>query len=122
MFESDNDDPQSGPTVNENPAAQFLGNEMESTPSPTPAAVIPDPAIPRHVETVTVALSRDKESEALAEGLVNIGNTPINIPDLEGQLAGFELTAEEAGTLVTQFRQYKFFVEKGQATPPVFIS
>lgn len=72
-------------------------------------------------ETPNVVLSKDREEDALPEGLTNIGTVGIILPDVEAQKAGFYLPQEQASRLVSQFRQFKFLVKKGQDTPSVRI-
>ncbi|MEP6756382.1 MAG: hypothetical protein ABJA67_12835 [Chthonomonadales bacterium] len=71
--------------------------------------------------TPNVVLSKDREHEAVPEGLTNIGTVGIVLPSIEIQMTGFYLPQDEASRLVSQFRQYKFLVNKGQATPAVRI-
>lgn len=59
-----------------------------------------------------VRLASSKKSEALPEGLCNIGMGSVTIPSSEKQLAGFYV--EDPGLLVAQFPQYKFVQEKGR--------
>lgn len=115
-------------------AAHFLGIQEdpmlvfhEDTTSPAPAALTQ----PETSETQlskddgtkrpNVVLSSDRKNQALPEGLVNIGNVGIVLPDPATQGKGFYLKPDDAAVLVAQFRQFKFLVNKGQATPPVKI-
>lgn len=110
-------------------AAQFQGIEADPNPvfgrSPFPAAVSkPEepkaPAITKE-QGANVKLSADAADLALPEGQLNIGTCGMKIPSKAQQLAGFRLSKEQAARLVAQFRQFKFFVDKGQAAPPVKI-
>lgn len=92
-------------------------------PSPNPAASqtpeAPKAQLP--AGEANVILSADRLSEALGEGLTNIGTVGVTLPDPETQAGGFYVPQEKASVLVVQFPQYKFLVKKGQATPPVKI-
>jgi hypothetical protein len=66
-------------------------------------------------EGANVRLSRKKWKEALPAGVTMIGRHKMEVPELDQQLGGFKV--ENAGVLVDQFSQYKFYVPKGEPVP-----
>jgi hypothetical protein len=107
---------------------QFSANveEIPDVPqSPPPeieeGTIATDPTTPPEAkfkaeEGANVVLSADMEHKALTPGVTNIGNTTVIVPEVEQQLAGFKV--DEPGVFVTQFRQFKFWVKKGDNVPP----
>ena len=113
------------PLVAPNTNLDFVDDGVEldnDPPSPDPTAFgTGDKDEDDEGEVRNVILSGDRLEDALPEGLTNIGMVAVELPDAEGQAAGFYLPQEQAAVLIAQFRQFKFFVKKGQATPPVRI-
>lgn len=95
--------------------------ELQPTPSPAPITSSVQMSADDGTKRANVILSAEKQDQALPKGLTNIGNIAVTLPDEANQIAGFYLEPELAATLIVQFRQYKFLVNKGQATPPVKI-
>jgi hypothetical protein len=104
-------------------SAQFQGMEQDPVPQPLPIEPVVPEVQPKSQEgdKPNVILSKDHPEGPLPEGLVNIGNIGIVMPDTDSQESGFYVPAEEASVLVAQFRQFKFMVDKGQKTPSVRI-
>lgn len=86
--------------------------KIGGTTPDTPPVVSATPPVEKRVDVPNVRLASSKESEALPEGLCNIGMGSVMIPELEKQLEGFYV--EDPGLLVGQFRQYKFVQRKGR--------
>lgn len=92
--------------------------ELDIAGEPVPIVLQPEPEVAKFVDPDKVPnVMLAPKGNAMPEGPVIIGRLKIELPDEDGQRAGFY--TEHAGELVGQYPQFKFKVVKGENVPNV---